>query len=901
MNGQPLPGMPDIKSTSEYQRLYEPHEEIVPPWNQWGPYVSERAWGTVREDYSADGDAWSYFPHDHARSRAYRWGEDGLAGICDRYQSLCFSPAFWNGRDPILKERLFGVIPTESNHGEDVKEYYYYLDSTPTHSYMKWHYKYPQSEFPYQQLVDEGRKRTSSDGEYELIHTGVFDEDRYWDIFVEYAKAGPQDLCIKIKAFNRGPDPATLHIIPQLWFRNRWSWYKDDLTPPEIAPGPNRRTHLCLIADDTQSPPIKRLTFDYRLGPRYFYAETGGRLLFTDNETNAEELFDGARNKSDFVKDAFHRSIVDGEDSVNPDQIGSKAGIHYVKGPIPSGECVTVRFRLSDVVHTRPFVDFEQVIAERQGEADEYFQAIHPRKASEDEKQIQRQALAGLLWSKQVYIFDVNEWLNGDDPDAPPPPERKSVRNEHWRHLNSMRIMSMPDKWEYPWFAAWDLAFHMVPFALIDPPFAKRQLEMLLQEQFQHPNGQIPAYEWEFSDMNPPVHAWAVWRVYNMDRVQRGEGDRAFLERCFHKLLINFTWWVNKVDPDGNNVFEGGFLGLDNITVLDRSEKLPDDMQLYQADATGWMGMYCLNMMRMALVLARENSSYEGLATKFFEHYVYIGAAMKHMGHKGFQLWDEKEGFFYDLLKHPDGRFEQFKVRSLVGLIPLFAVERLEESWIKPFKSFRADLDWFFKHRKELVEKTITTVEQYGEKVHVLTILDPEQLARLLKTVNDKSEFRSDFGLRSLSKYHKEHPFYLDKQCVGYEPGESVSLLKGGNSNWRGPIWFPVSFMLIESIRKLRKGYGGILSTRQEDGTREHINLQTMSENFAEGLFDIFKRDENGRRPVFGDEEKFQNDPHWKDYLQFYEYFHGDTGKGLGASHQTGWTALIASIIDEWR
>ncbi len=894
--------MADVKKTEEYQRIYDSHDAVVPPWYQWGPYLSERSWGTVREDYSADGDAWSYFPHDHARSRAYRWGEDGLAGISDRYQTLCFSPAFWNGNDPILKERLFGLVPTESNHGEDVKEYYYYLDSTPSHSYLKWLYKYPQREYPYQRLADESKNRDSSQPEFELLDTGIFDEDRYWDIFVEYAKGDAQDLCIKIRAVNRGPAPATLHIVPQLWYRNRWSWDPDKKRAPVIQPSTKSRTHIALVADDSEAEAVHRLTFDYRLGPRYLYAEAGGTPMFTDNETNAALLFgEKARSKSRFTKDAFHRHVIHREPTVNPELRGTKAGVHYIKGPVKPGESVTIRLRLTDKILTRPFVDVEQIIAARKSEADEYYNAIHPRLASEDERRIQRQAFAGMLWSKQVYILDVNDWLTGDDPNAPPPEERKKVRNQHWRHLNSMRILSMPDKWEYPWFAAWDLAFHAVPLAKIDPPFAKRQLWLLLNEQFQHPNGQIPAYEWEFSDMNPPVHAWAVWRVYNMDRIQSGKADRAFLEKAFHKLLMNFAWWVNKVDRDGNNVFEGGFLGLDNITLLDRSEELPKDMALYQADATGWMGMLCLNMMRISLELAKENSAYESLATKFFEHYVYIGAAMKQLGRKGFQLWDEEDGFFYDLLKHPDGRLEKLRVRSLVGLIPLFAVERLEAEWIKPFKSFCADIEWFFKNRTDLVDHTINTVNHYGQKVLVLTILNPQQIARLLKTVWDKKEFRSEFGLRSLSKYHEQHPFHVNGRSVGYEPGESIAMLKGGNSNWRGPIWFPMTFMLIESIRKLGKAYGGILTVRESDGSQDYINLQSMSAGFAEGLLDIFKRDHNGRRPVFGDNEKFQNDPHWKDYLLFYEYFHGDTGKGLGASHQTGWTGLVASIIDEWR
>jgi hypothetical protein len=894
--------MPEISSTKEHQRLNEKHDEVVPPWSKWGPYLSERSWGTVREDYSEEGDAWRYFPHDHARSRMYRWGEDGLAGICDRYQTLCFAPSFWNGKDPILKERLFGLIPSESNHGEDVKEYYYYLDATPTHSYLKALYKYPQNEFPYTKLVDESRRRGPNEAEYELLDTGAFDEDRYWDIYIEYAKADPDDLCIKIRAFNRGPEPATLHLIPQLWYRNRWTWRHEPALPPSISAGSNRRTHICLVADDAEALPVRRLTFDYKLGKRYLYAEAGGQALFTNNETNSERVFGPhATNSTPNVKDAFHRKIINGEDCVAWNETGTKAAIQYVKGPIKPGESVTLRLRLTNRILSRPFADVEQVIADRKAEADAFYAAIHPRKASEDERRIQRQAFAGLIWSKQLYLFDVEEWLRGDDPNSPSPEHRQAVRNRHWRHLNSMRIFSMPDKWEYPWFAAWDLAFHTVPFALIDPGFAKRQLWLLLNEQFQHPNGQIPAYEWEFSDMNPPVHAWAVWRVYNMDRTQSGKPDRYFLEKAFHKLLMNFAWWVNKVDSDGNNVFEGGFLGLDNITVLDRSEELPEGMKLYQADATGWMGMFCLNMMRIALELAKENSAYESLATKFFEHYVYIAAAMKHLGKKGFQLWDEEDGFFYDLLKQPDGRIEKFKVRSLVGLIPLFAVERLEARWLEPFKHFRADLEWFFKNRADLIEHSITTVEHYGEKVHVLTLLKPDQLSRILGTVWDKNEFRSDFGLRSLSKHHAQNPFHLDHRHVGYEPAESLTLLKGGNSNWRGPIWFPLNFMLIESLRKLRKGYGGVLTVRQSDGTNQFINLEKMSHGFAESLISIFKRDADGRRPVFGDVEKMQTDPHWKDHILFFEYFNGDTGAGLGASHQTGWTALVASLIDEWR
>ncbi len=895
-----------MKKTKEYDTSTTEHERLretgppVPPWQRWGPYVSEREWGTVREDYSPDGNAWDYFTHDQARSRAYRWGEDGLAGICDRYQLLVFAIALWNERDPILKERAFGLVPSEANRGEDSKEYYFYLDSTPTHSYMKYLYKYPQAEFPYRKLMEENRRRAGRGLEYELLDTGIFDEDRYFDVFVEYAKVSPDDLCIKIEAFNRGPDAAPLRIIPHLWFRNTWAWTNQPKPEPTIRPGEKGKDFLSLVADDSTGEMLPNLPFEYRLGHRYLYAQTGGESLFTNNETNWKALYGpDAHNRKPWVKDAFHRKIIYGEDSVNPEQTGTKSCLHYSE-MVPAGSSMTVKLRLTNEKLADPIRDIDRIIIERKKEADEFYETIHPPRASEDERRVQRQAFAGLLWTKQSYIFDVDLWLRGDDPANPPPQSRSSIRNSHWRHLNSMRILSMPDKWEYPWFAAWDLAFHCVAFALIDPEFAKEQLWLMLFEQFQHPNGQIPAYEWEFSDLNPPVHAWACWRVYNMDRVRSGKGDRAWLEKCFHKLLINFAWWINKVDSEGNNVFEGGFLGLDNITVIDRSEKLPGGVVLEQSDATGWMGMFCQNLMRIALELAKENEVYESLATKFFQHYIYVGAAMKHMGGRDYSLWDERDGFFYDVLRYPDKSFHKFRVRSLVGLIPLYAIERLEVDWITPFAEFRSNLEWFVRNRQDIVQRCCHLIEHEGMEVYVLAIVDEEQMKHILQRLFDPQEFLSDYGIRSLSKYHEMNPFIFGKAEVRYEPAESDNKIKGGNSNWRGPVWFPTSFLMIESLRKLGKAYGPTLKLKVPAYDRE-VTLSEMAEDAANRLIKIFTRDEKGRRPVYGGSKKFQEDPHWRDYVLFYEYFHGDNGAGIGASHQTGWTALVASLIDEWR
>lgn len=889
------PDLTAAKSTAEGRRLAECAGKLS--WRKWGPYVSERAWGTVREDYSPDGSAWDFLPHDHARSKAFRWGEDGMGAICDRYQLLVFGLALWNGRDPILKERAFGLTPAEGNHGEDLKEYYFYVDNTPTHSYMRYLYKYPQAAYPYSWLIEENRGRAGRGFEFELLDTGIFDKDRYFDVFIDYAKASDEDICIRIEARNRGPEDAPLHILPHLWFRNTWGW----VNPPESRP--SIEVHASgqgpvLVADDSHATPLRNLPFEYRLGKRYLHADAGGVPLFTNNETNRERLYKQP-NLDPYVKDAFHRAVVDGDQSaVNPAQTGTKACLHY-RTTVPAGGSVVIRLRLSPDP-AASLAEVGSVIAQRKAEADEFYAAVHPPKANEDERLIQRQAFAGMLWTKQIYLFDVNRWLEGDDQSFLPPESRKSNRNAHWRHLNSMRVLSMPDKWEYPWFAAWDLAFHAVNFALIDGEFAKEQLWLMLFEQFLHPNGQIPAYEWEFSDLNPPVHAWAVWRVFHMDRLRSGTADRTWLEKCFHKLLINFAWWVNKVDSGGNNVFEGGFLGLDNITVIDRSEKLPGGVVLEQSDATGWMGMFCLNLMRIALELAKENSAYESLATKFFQHYVYIGAAMKNMGGQKYGLWDETDGFFYDVLRYPDGTFHKFRVRSLVGIIPLYAVERLEMDWVEPFHEFKTNFEWFIKNRRKLIEPSCHLVEENGKRTYSLTVLDQPQLRQILARLLDPNEFLSDYGIRSLSKYHQEHPFRFGSGEVRYDPAESDNKIKGGNSNWRGPIWFPTSYLIIESLRKLGRGLTDEFRIEGPDG-REHT-LTAIAADISNRLISIFTRDPStGRRPVYGGMEKFQNDPHWRDYILFHEYFHGDNGAGIGASHQTGWTGLVASLIDEWR
>ena len=885
--------------TAEHARLADLTPAIVPPWRRWGCYVTERAWGTVREDYSAGGDAWSYLPHDQARSKAYRWGEDGIAGLCDRYQLLTFALALWNGRDPILKERMYGLTSSEGNRGEDVKEYYFYVDALPSGAYMKMIYKYPQAEYPYGRLLDENRRRGGGGMEFELIDSGVFHEDRYFDIVVEYAKAGPDDICIRVEAFNRGPQDAELHLLPQLWFRNTWGWGPRRMQQPTITGGPTGDGFQSLTADDSSADPLPNLMFEYRLGPRHLYAPGDGRALFTDNETNCERLY-GSKSVSPYVKDAFHRHVIDGEASVNPDGHGTKAAFHF-KATVPARGSKVWELRLSNERLHDPLGQVQGIVEQRRREADEFYEAIHPPKATADEKLVQRQALAGMLWTKQIYLFDVHKWLDGDNPDMPPPDSRNRIRNTHWKHLNSMRILSMPDKWEYPWFAAWDLAFHCVAIALVDPYFAKENLWVLLFEQFQHPNGQIPAYEWEFSDLNPPVHAWACWRVYNIEKERSGTADTQFLEKCFQKLLINFAWWVNKVDSQGLNVFEGGFLGLDNITVVDRSEKLPDGAILEQSDATGWMGFFCLHMMRIAIELSKTNKVYESMATKFFEHFIYIGGAMKRMGGRGYQLWDEEDGFFYDVLRYPSGQFHKFRVRSLVGLIPLYAIDVLDEAELKEMPIFVTDVHWFIRNRPDLVGQACYIETRDGRRRDVLSIVDKHQLEKLLMRVWDESEFLSPGGIRSLSKYHNEHPFSFGSGTVRYEPAEADVKIKGGNSNWRGPIWFPTSYLLIESFAKFGEAFGPEFKVKAPASGGKPIAPAEMAREVANRMIGMFTRDAQGRRRIYGGTEKFQQDPHWRDLLLFNEYFHGDNGAGLGANHQTGWTGLVANLIDEWR
>jgi len=882
--------------TAEQIRMKE-FSPGVPPWRRWGPFVSERSWGTVREDYSADGNAWGYLTHDQARSKVYRWGEDGIAGFCDRYQVITLNPAFWNEKDPILKERLFGLTPHEGNHGEDVKEYYFYLDSVPSHAYNKYVYKYPQAEYPYQWLIDENKRREGQGEEFELLDTGVFDLDRYFDIVIEYVKNGPEDVYVRVEVFNRGDRDAPFHYVPNLWFRNRWGWSKPRTGEPTIQVGPKGKGFVSVVSDDSTMESFKNLPFQYQLGKRYLYAENAPSIYFTDNETNNEKLY-GVPSASPFVKDAFHRHIVNKENCINPKNIGTKSCFHY-RDVIPAKKSKVYRLRLTAEVLTEPFKDFDALVQLRKKEADEFYETVYPPKANSEERSVLRQAYAGMLWTKQIYLYDVNRWLQGDDPTFAPPESRWTIRNAHWRHLNSMRIISMPDKWEYPWFAAWDLAFHTIAFADLDIEYSKEMLWIMLFEQFQHPNGQIPAYEWEFSDLNPPVHAMAVWKVYTMDRDRSGKPDIAFLEKCFHKLLMNFAWWINKVDSSGNNVFEGGFLGLDNITVVDRSEKLPGGATLEQSDATGWMGMFCLNLMRICLELAKNNKVYEGLATKFVQHYIYVGSAMKNMGGQGIELWDEEDGFFYDVLVFPNNNgYEKFRVRSLVGLIAMYAIDILNDYDVEQNKEFISNLDWFIRNRPDIVQRCVYSDEKNGIRRHILSIVDAHQLKRIMERIWDEDEFLSPAGLRGLSKHHAEFPYYFGNKKVEYEPGEATSKIKGGNSNWRGPIWFPTSYLMINSLVKFGEAFGKDFGVKI-DG--KLVTPYMVAEELANRMIKIFVPDKNGHRPVYGDIKKFQEDPYWKDYVLFFEYFHGDTGKGLGASHQTGWTGLIATLIQEWR
>ena len=877
--------------TREQQRLQETNQRRK-HWKRWGPYVSERAWGTVREDYSATGEAWDYFPHDHARSRAYRWNEDGLAGICDRHQFLCFGIALWNEKDPILKERLFGLTGSEGNHGEDVKEYYYYLDSTPTHSYMKFLYKYPQAEYPYQLLKDENLRRGKDLPEYELMDTGIFDEDRYFDVFVEYAKADVDDICASITIANRGPNDARVRVLPSVWFRNTWSW---DGTPekPVIRKSSQQSGLLEIISEE--------------LGIYELLYEGSPEALFTENETNFARLY-GGTNPSAYVKDAFHEYVVNGKkDAVNPELLGTKASLHYALEVPANGE-VTIRLRLrkatGKVSKAALKADFDQVFVDRMLEANEFYEEVIPQSCDPDTRAIMRQAFAGLLWTKQFYHYIVRDWLNGDPAYPAPPAVRREGRNHAWGHLYNADVISMPDKWEYPWYAAWDLAFHCVALAQVDPEFAKDQLVLMLREWYMHPNGQIPAYEWAFGDVNPPVHAWASYQVYLIDkRKNGGRGDRAFLERIFHKLTLNFTWWVNRKDPEGQNVFQGGFLGLDNIGVFDRSAMLPTGGHIEQSDGTSWMAMYSLDMLAIALELAADDPVYEDVASKFWEHFIYIARAMNHMGDDGMSLWDERDGFFYDVLHTASGERIPMRVRSMVGLIPLYAVQTMEPEMLERMPAFRRRLHWFIDNRPDLTENLACMHTVGSRERRLFSIATRPQLKRILETMLDEHEFLSPYGIRALSRHHKDHPYSLEAagmvHSVSYEPGESTTGLFGGNSNWRGPIWMPVNYLLTQALRRFCQYYNDSLQVECPTGSGQLMNLDQVADQITDRLVNIFRRDKDGRRPVFGDNEKFQTDPNFRDYIPFHEYFHGDSGRGVGASHQTGWTALVASMICE--
>jgi hypothetical protein len=863
-------------------------------WKRWGPYLSERQWATVREDYSEWGNCWDYFPHDHARSRAYRWGEDGLLGITDRECRLCFALALWNGRDPILKERLFGLAGPEGNHGEDVKEVYFYLDSTPTHSYMKALYKYPQAEYPYARLVEENRRRGKDAPEFELADAGVFDEGRYWDVTAEYAKASPDDVLIKITAANRGPETATLHLLPTLWFRNTWSWgCKHEGC--EVKPLMRKQGEAAVVADHAT---LGRFRLAVGPGP----SSAPPPLLFTENETNARRLY-GVDPESPHVKDAFHEYVVAGRhEAVNPAGRGTKAAAHHVL-TVPAGGQASVRLRLSseEASPAEPFgPGFDEVFEARRAEGDAYHAARQPAGLTPAERGVWRQAAAGLLWSKQFYHYVVEDWLGGDALQPPPPASRKGGRNHDWPHVYSRDVISMPDKWEYPWFAAWDLAFHMIPFARIDPQFAKEQLVLFLREWYMHPNGQIPAYEFAFSDVNPPVHAWAAWRVYKMTG-ERGKRDRVFLNRVFQKLLLNFTWWVNRKDVDGRNIFAGGFLGLDNIGVFDRSQPLPTGGHLEQADGTAWMAFYCATMLSMALELAQDDPAAEDMASKFLEHFVAIADAINTLGGTG--LWDDQDGFYYDRL-HADGASIPLRVRSMVGIIPLFAAEVLEADVIDRLPGFRKRMEWFLEHRRDLA-RHITHLEAHdgsGRRHRLLAIPTREKLERVLRYVLDEGEFLSPHGIRSVSRRHLHQPyvFHADgrEYRVDYVPGESNTGLFGGNSNWRGPVWFPLNFLLVEALERYHHFYGDSLKVECPAGSGRMMTLDEVSREIASRLVGIFLPGPDGRRPCHGDDPRYARDPHFKDLALFYEYFHGDTGRGVGASHQTGWTALVLRCIE---
>ncbi len=876
--------------TEEEVRLAQAREGTA-PWRRWGPYLAERQWGTVREDYSADGTAWEYLPHDHARSRAYRWGEDGIAGICDDNQDLCFAPAFWNGQDPILKERLFGLSNREGNHGEDVKEYYFYLDNVPSHAYMKYLYKYPQRAFPYADLVVENARRTREDPEYELLDTGIFEDDRYFDIVIEYAKADPTDILIRISATNRGQYAAPLHLLPTLWFKNDWSW-NGDAARPRIS-----------VASETDGVAV--LATAHRSLPACFlHCEHPAALLFTENETNQQRLF-RVPNAGPYVKDAFHEYLVAGhDDAVNPARAGSRAATHHVFD-VDAGKTVTVRLRLRGAALAEPFgAPFDAILDQRKAEADAFYRRVTPFDIPDDLRNIQRQAFAGMLWNKQYYRYMVQRWLEGDPAEPTPPASRLEGRNHTWEHMSAADVLSMPDKWEYPWFAAWDMAFHTIPLALIDPDFAKEQLILLTREWYMHPNGQIPAYEWALSDVNPPVHAWAAMRVYQIEARMYGRTDRDFLERVFQKLLINFTWWVNRKDAAGNNIFEGGFLGLDNVSVFDRTSGLPTGGLLEQADGTSWMAMYCLNLLGIALELARKDRVYEDLATKFFQHFVYIGAAINRMGEKTGGLWSEEDGYYYDVLKLPDGNCFPIRARTISGLIPIFAVAVADREALASFPDFSKRLRWFARYRPELLRGLGELGERGVEGRVRVSLVDKEKLARMLRLVLHPDALLSPHGVRSVSKFHHDHPYSItigrETFTLEYAPGESTTPLFGGNSNWRGPVWFPLNYLLIEALQKHDAVLGGSFTVPCPTGSGTEMTLWEVSTELTRRLISIFARDGNGRRAVHGDREKFQSDPHWRDLITFHEYFHGDTGEGLGASHQCGWTGVVAKLIQQY-
>ncbi len=896
--------MPDSLN-SERQRLLEDRNRTA-NWKRWGPYLSERQWATVREDYSKNGDAWRSFPHEQARSRAYRWGEDGLLGITDRQCRLCFALALWNHRDPILKERLFGLSGPEGNHGEDVKELYYYLDSTPTHSYMKALYKYPQREFPYEQLVAENARRGLHDAEYELVDTGVFDEERYFDVFVEYAKAAPEDICIRITIHNRGLEVASLDVLPTVWFRTIWSWQDGAARPKMSLVG----DHIEIDHRGLDSDMVEDLGL-FELQAATASDGTEPEWLFTENDTNHQQLFgtsnhspnhspNNSPNNLQYTKDAFHRYVIGGEsEAVNPAQTGTKAAAHF-RLTIAAGESVTLNLRLADasLEKTNPA---EEVLSQRIQEADELYATIV--KSNPEHAFIQRQAHAGLLWTKQFYSYDVNDWIKGDPAGLPPPPSRKWGRNATWGHLHANDILSMPDKWEYPWFAAWDTAFHMLPLAETDPDFAKQQLLLFLREWYLHPNGQIPAYEWKFNDVNPPVHAWACWRIYKIT-APAGQRDREFLERSFQKLLLNFTWWVNRKDSEGRNLFAGGFLGLDNIGVFDRSTALPDGQRLEQADGTAWMGFYALTMLNIALELAQRpngsvNTAYEDMASKFFEHFVQIVDAINTLGGKG--LWDEEDGFYYDQILDDGKPPVALRTRSLVGLMPLIAVELLDEKRIAALPGFKKRMDWFLTNRSDLA-RHVSYCQQGGTHGHrLLAIPSRERLARLLAYLLDEQEFLSPFGIRSLSRFHKANPFSLDVQGehedVRYVPGESDSHMFGGNSNWRGPVWFPITYLIVESLERYHHYYGDDFTVELPTGSGNHVTLLAAAREIARRMSSLFQNDADGNRPCHGGDERYSENGPWSDLILFYEFFHADTGRGCGASHQTGWTALVSRLI----